>query len=180
VAFCGGRGDVDLDGPKACRGRGGDAAVAAVGQRQPVVADTSLLQAAAQVVDDLGSGETALELVGCEHRRRLGGITDHRGRSESTALSHRPTNGVATALPMKLTIARHSDMNLSIPKISMMPAAGTVPIVLNVAAIAMNPPPATPAAPFEVSSITATRPSCWPIVRFVPVAWAMNTAARDR
>ena len=81
---------------------------------------------------------------------------------------------------MKLTSARHSDMNLSMPKISMMPAAGMVPTVLRVAASAMNPPPATPAAPLEVSSMTAIRPSCWPIVRFVPVAWAMYTAARDR
>ena len=81
---------------------------------------------------------------------------------------------------MKLTTARHSDMNLSMPKISMMPAAGMVPTVDSVAARAMNPPPATPAAPLEVSSMTATSPSCWPIVRFVPVAWAMNTAASDR
>ena len=81
---------------------------------------------------------------------------------------------------MKLTRARHSDMNLSMPKISMMPAAGMVPTVDRVAARAMNPPPATPAAPLEVSSMTAIRPICWVMVRFELVAWAMYTAARDR
>ena len=73
VAFPGGGGHVDLDGPEACRDRGGHAAVAAVGQRQPVVVDAALLQPAAQVVDHLGSGEAALELVGCDedvHRVR--------------------------------------------------------------------------------------------------------------
>ena len=74
---------------------------------------------------------------------------------------------------MKLTSARHSDMNLSMPKISMMPPPGWCPTVLKVAVRAMNPPPATPAAPLEVSSMTASRPSCWPSVRSVLVAWAM-------
>ena len=89
------------------------------------------------------------------------------------ALSQVATNRQATELPMKLTRALHSDMNLSIPKTSMIPAAGTVPTVLSVAARAMNPPPATPAAPLEVSNMTASRPSCSPMLRSAPVAWAM-------
>ena len=47
----------------------------------------------------------------------------------------------------------------AMPNTSMMPMAGTVPTVLSVAAKAMNPPPATPAAPLDVSSMTASRRS---------------------
>ena len=98
----------------------------------------------------------------------------------SRVLVQRPMNKVATALPQKLTRARHSDMNLSIPKINMMPLAGMWPAVLSVAVSAMKPPPATPAAPLDVSSMIARSPICWPIDRCVLVAWAMNMADRER
>ena len=45
---------------------GGDAAVAAVGQREGPAVSTGLGEALRQVVGDLGSGEAALELVGCD------------------------------------------------------------------------------------------------------------------
>ena len=45
---------------------GGDAAVAAVGQREGPAVRTGLGEALGQVVGDLGSGEAALELVGCD------------------------------------------------------------------------------------------------------------------
>ena len=45
---------------------GGDAAVAAVGQREGPAVSTGLGEALRQVVGDLGGGEAALELVGCD------------------------------------------------------------------------------------------------------------------
>jgi hypothetical protein len=45
--------------------RGGDAAVAAVGQREGPDVGTSLDEAPRQMVGDRGCGEVALELVGC-------------------------------------------------------------------------------------------------------------------
>ena len=46
--------------------RGGDAAVAAVGQWEGPAVCTCLGEAFRQVVGDLGGGEAAFELVGCD------------------------------------------------------------------------------------------------------------------
>ena len=59
-------------------------------------------------------------------------------------------------------------------------ATGTVPSEARVAARTMKPEPVTPAAPLEVSSRMPIRPSSWPRVRSVLVAWARNTAAMVR
>ena len=84
---------------------------------------------------------------------------------------------VATVLPMKLVMARASDMKRSTPRIRAMPATGTVPVADSVAARVMNPLPVTPAAPLEVSSSTASRLSCCGSDSGVSVAWAMKSAA---
>ena len=49
----------------------------------------------------------------------------------------------ATELPIMLVRARHSLMNLSMPKISMIPATGMLPTVDRVAARTMKPLPVT-------------------------------------
>ena len=81
-------------------------------------------------------------------------------RASSSAPSHFATTTVATPLPIRLVSARASDMNRSTPRISAMLATGTVPSEASVAASTMKPEPVTPAAPFEVSSRMAIRPSC--------------------
>ena len=90
---------------------------------------------------------------------------------------HLATTTVATPLPTRLVSARASDMKRSMPRISASPATGTWPTADSVAASTMKPLPVTPAAPFEVSSSTASSVICWPIVIGVLVAWAMKTAA---
>ena len=87
------------------------------------------------------------------------------------------TTTVATPLPIRLVSARASDMKRSMPRISARPATGTSPTADSVAASTMKPLPVTPAAPFEVSSSTASSVSCCVSVIGVLVACAMNTAA---
>ena len=78
---------------------------------------------------------------------------------------------------MKFVIARHSDMNRSMPRISAMPATGTEGTTASVAASVMKPAPVTPAAPFELIIATSNSSSCSPRLSSTPVAWAMNSAA---
>ena len=54
----------------------------------------------------------------------------------------------AVQLPMWLVIARASDMNLSMPRMSAMPATGTSGTTASVAARVMKPEPVTPAGAF--------------------------------
>ena len=63
---------------------------------------------------------------------------------------------VATALPMKLVRARHSLMKRSIPRISAMPATGTVGTTDSVAASVMKPAPVIPAAPLDDNMATSS------------------------
>jgi hypothetical protein len=65
----------------------------------------------------------------------------------SRAFSHRATTRVATVLPIRLVMARASDMNRSMPRSSASPATGMVPVLDSVAANVMKPPPVTAAAP---------------------------------
>ncbi|MCY1383495.1 hypothetical protein D9M69_716250 [compost metagenome] len=68
-------------------------------------------------------------------------------------------------------------MKRSMPRISARPATGTCPTADSVAASTMKPLPVTPAAPFEVSSSTASSViSCVSVIG-VLVACAINTAA---
>ena len=87
---------------------------------------------------------------------------------------------LATVLPIMLVSARHSDMNLSMPKMSMIPATGTVPSDDSVAASTMNPEPVTPAAPLDVSRRIAISPSCAPSDRVTSCACATYSAASVR
>ena len=57
---------------------------------------------------------------------------------------------VATPFPIKLVMARASDMNLSTPNKRASPSTGITSIAVRVDASTMNPLPVTPAAPFEV------------------------------
>ncbi len=69
-------------------------------------------------------------------------------RRGSKSPFHFATTRVATVLPMKFVIARASDMKRSTPRMSAMPATGTVPVAASVAAKVMKPEPeaAAPAA----------------------------------
>ena len=59
---------------------------------------------------------------------------------------------VATPFPIKLVIARASDMNLSTPNNKARPSMGITPFMaVKVEASTINPLPVTPAAPFEVT-----------------------------
>ena len=83
-----------------------------------------------------------------------------RTRGMSSAPSHRAITIVATALPMRLVIARASDMKRSTPSSSARPASGMLGNADSVAASVMNPLPVTAAAPFEVSSRMPSSDSC--------------------
>ena len=58
---------------------------------------------------------------------------------------------VATPLPIKLVIARASDINLSTPKSKARPSTGITFIAVKVDAKTIKPLPVTPAAPFDVT-----------------------------
>ena len=77
-----------------------------------------------------------------------------RARGRSSAPSQRATTIVATPLPIRLVMARASDMKRSTPMSSVRPATGSVVVAASVAASVMKPPPVTAAAPFEVSMRT--------------------------
>ncbi|MCY1562768.1 hypothetical protein D9M68_1002170 [compost metagenome] len=81
---------------------------------------------------------------------------------------------------MRLVSARASDMKRSMPRMSASPATGTCPTADSVAASTMKPLPVTPAAPFDVSSSTASSVISCVSVMGVLVACAMNTAAMVR
>ena len=95
----------------------------------------------------------------------------------SIAPSHRATTSVATALPIRLVIARASDMKRSTPTSSVSPATGIVGNTASVAASVTKPLPVTAAAPFDVSSRTPSRPSCCCSDSSTPLACATNIAA---
>ena len=81
---------VDLDGPEACRR---PRRRRCRRRRRPagaVVVDAALLQPAAQVVGDLGSGEAALELVGCDEDFHRVSCLRCRRSSGRRAVSRRP------------------------------------------------------------------------------------------
>jgi len=59
-------------------------------------------------------------------------------------------------LPSTLVKARASDMKRSIPTSSATPASGISGMTARVAASATSPLPDTPAAPFDLSSMTAS------------------------
>ena len=84
---------------------------------------------------------------------------------------------VATALPIKLVMARPSLINLSMPNIKAIAATGICPTAGKVAASTIKPLPVTPAAPLEVSNKTRSRVICCDISILVLVACAKNTAA---
>ena len=73
-------------------------------------------------------------------------------------------------MPMWLVMARASDMNLSIPRISAIPATGMPGTTARVAANVMNPDPVTPVAPLLVIMATTNIPICWPRVSSMPMA----------
>src|SRR5690242_18433773 len=77
-----------------------------------------------------------------------------RARARSSAPSHFATTIVATALPIRLVIARASDMKRSTPSSSVSPATGIVGNAASVAASVTNPLPVTAAAPLDVKSST--------------------------
>ena len=95
----------------------------------------------------------------------------------SSAPSHRAITIVATALPIRLVIARASDMKRSTPSSSARPASGMLGNADSVAASVMNPLPVTAAAPFDVSSRMPSSDSCWLNDRCTPLACATNSAA---
>ena len=101
-------------------------------------------------------------------------------RGTSSSFSHREITTVATPLPIRLVMARASDMNRSMPRISATPATGIWPTVASVAASVTKPLPTTPAAPFDVSSSTARMVSSCCRVSEMSQAWAMKTAAMVR
>ena len=61
---------------------------------------------------------------------------------------------MATPLPIRLVMARASAMKRSMPRMSDSPATGMTLTEASVAASVTNPPPATAAAPFDVSNST--------------------------
>ena len=92
-------------------------------------------------------------------------------------MSQRAIATVATAFPIRLVIARTSDMNRSTPTSSASAAGGMVGIADRVAASVTKPLPVTPAAPFYVSIRIARIDSCSRADRWTPLACATNTAA---
>jgi hypothetical protein len=112
----------------------------------------------------------------------MSSISDGSSKTSRNRSSFRPPGShlartiVATALPMRLVIARASDMKRSMPTMSAMPTAGMVPKACSPAASVTRPAPVTPAAPFDTSSSSRSRPICWLMDIWVLVAWAMKIA----
>ena len=100
-----------------------------------------------------------------------------RNVSAVTSFSHRLTAIVATLLPMKFVIERHSLMKRSMPSSSATDSMGIVFIAESVAARVTKPAPVTPLAPFEVIIATSSRPICWRRSSGVFVACARKIAA---
>src|SRR5690606_22087842 len=147
-------------------------------RREAVVVEGGLLQ----VVHRIGG---AFGLVGHLDCKACSGTailalpsSARASASRSSAPSQRATTIVATALPTKLVSERHSLMKRSTPRISAMPASGTSGTTDRVAARVTKPAPVTAAAPLELSIATSSSTIWSPAVRWVSVAWAMNSAAK--
>ena len=63
------------------------------------------------------------------------------------------------------------------PKISAIPATGTLGTTDSVAANVIKPAPVTPAAPLELNIATSSSENCSPQLKSMPTACAMNNAA---
>jgi hypothetical protein len=90
------------------------------------------------------------------------------------------TKITAHALLITLVNARASDMNRSMPTSSATPATGRSGITTSVATSATSPLPDTPAAPFDVTSITASSAAICGADSGTSHACAMNSAASVR
>ena len=84
---------------------------------------------------------------------------------------------VATPLPMRFVIARHSLMKRSMPTSSASDAMGTVGTTASVAASVTKPAPVTPLEPFEDTIATSSSVTCSRRSSGVFVACARKTAA---
>src|ERR1700737_5100934 len=78
-------------------------------------------------------------------------------RSELNSFSSFATTTVATPLPITFASARAIDKKLSTANTSASPSSGRIPDAPTVVASTIKAAPVTPAAPFEVTSIMATK-----------------------
>ena len=93
---------------------------------------------------------------------------------------------VATPLPMQFVSARPSLMMRSMPTTSAMPTAidsavkNVPPKACSDAVRVTSPAPVMPAAPLDVSTISAHSAICSPMLIDWPAAWVMNRAPSVR
>ena len=139
----------------------GDGSAAALPDRHGAPDFTSAPTARQVEATKIGSGGPDSASAG--RRSSLHAAAQHEaGPVEVERASQRAMTTVATALPIRLVMARASDMNRSTPTSSASPATGIAGIAVSVAASVMNPPPVTAAAPFDVSDQHASIDSVSP------------------
>ena len=106
--------------------------------------------------------------------------------SSSSSPAHLEITSVAVALPIALVSARPSLMIRSMPTTSAMPIEiasaekNVPPNACSDAVSVTRPAPVIPAAPLEVSTISAASAICSPIAMSCPAAWTMNSAPSVR
>ena len=96
----------------------------------------------------------------------------------SNSPSHQETIIAATPLPVILVNARHSLMNLSMPRTRAMPGSNSGRTAASVAARVMKPAPVMPLAPLDEIIATSRIPNCSLKDKSMPKACAMNRVAR--